>query len=64
MKGTRADVVFASCTNLRTFEVIVEAEVELHRPVLSANQVTIWSCLRAADLPLPAIDQALFSVDR
>ena len=45
-----ADVVFLSCTNLRTFGALAEMENELKKPVLSANQVTVWAALRAAGL--------------
>ncbi|MGH3088432.1 MAG: maleate cis-trans isomerase family protein [Rubrobacteraceae bacterium] len=45
-----ADAVFLSCTNLRTFRVLPELEKELGKPVLSANQVTMWAALRAAGL--------------
>jgi maleate isomerase len=45
-----ADAVFLSCTNLRTFGVLPEIERELEKPVLSANQVTMWAALRAAGL--------------
>jgi maleate isomerase len=41
-----AAAVFISCTNLPTYDVIVELERELGKPVLTANQVTVWSALR------------------
>jgi maleate isomerase len=31
---------------LPTYDVIVELERELDKPVLTANQVTMWSALR------------------
>lgn len=40
-----ADAVFISCTNMPTFDVIAALEAELHKPVLTANQVTIWHAL-------------------
>jgi maleate isomerase len=43
-----ADAVFVSCTNLPTYDVITELEAELGRPVLTANQVTMWSALAIA----------------
>ncbi len=39
------DAVFVSCTNLPTYDVITELEEELGVPVLTANQVTMWSAL-------------------
>lgn len=45
-----AEAVFLSCTNLRTLDVLSEASERLGKPVLSANQVTMWAALRAAGL--------------
>lgn len=42
-----AEVIFVSCTNLPTYDLIAPLEQELGKPVLSANQVTAWSALRA-----------------
>jgi maleate isomerase len=55
-----ADAVFLSCTNLRTFDVLAAAERDLGKPVLSANQVSMWAALRAAGLPPAPVDQRLF----
>jgi maleate isomerase len=41
------DALFISCTNLPTYDVIPQLEAELRMPVVSANQVTMWSALRA-----------------
>jgi maleate isomerase len=59
-----ADVLFLSCTNLRTFELLPDLEAELGKPVLTANQVSMWGALRRAGIPAPSIDQALFSQGR
>ncbi|MBW1598675.1 decarboxylase [Streptomyces sp. JJ38] len=40
------DALFISCTNLPTYDAIPQLEAELRMPVLSANQVTVWSALR------------------
>ncbi|QDQ11704.1 aspartate/glutamate racemase family protein [Streptomyces spectabilis] len=40
------DALFISCTNLPTYDIIPQLEAELRVPVLSANQVTMWSALR------------------
>ncbi|MDN5698336.1 MAG: hypothetical protein L0G70_10235, partial [Rubrobacter sp.] len=45
-----AEAVFLSCTNLRTLDVLAEASERLGKPVISANQVTMWAALRAAGL--------------
>lgn len=55
-----ADAIFFSCTNLRTFDIITELEEKYNKPVLSANQVTIWAALRAADIQAPRLPQRLF----
>ncbi len=41
-----AEAVFVSCTNLATYDVIAPLEQELGKPVLTANQVTMWAALR------------------
>lgn len=41
------DALFISCTNLPTYDVIPQLEAELRMPVLTANQVSMWSALRA-----------------
>jgi maleate isomerase len=41
-----AQAVFISCTNLPTYDVIAPLEAELKKPVLTANQVTMWAALR------------------
>lgn len=40
-----AQAVFVSCTNLPTYDLIAPLEAELGKPVLTANQVTMWSAL-------------------
>ncbi|WP_156726600.1 maleate cis-trans isomerase family protein [Streptomyces apocyni] len=40
------DALFISCTNLPTYDAIPQLEAELRVPVISANQVTMWSALR------------------
>lgn len=55
-----ADAVFVSCTNLRTYGVIRELEAELGKPVITANQVSIWAALRMAGIKQPDLKQRLF----
>ncbi|MGH3978570.1 MAG: hypothetical protein ACRDRZ_06160 [Pseudonocardiaceae bacterium] len=45
-----ADSIFISCTNLTTYDLIAPLERELGKPVLTANQVTVWAALRALGL--------------
>ncbi len=42
-----AEAVFVSCTNLATYDVIAPLEAELGKPVITANQVTMWALLEA-----------------
>lgn len=58
------DAVFVSCTNLPTYDVIAPLEAELGRPVLTANQVTMWAALVEAGVDADEVDaggQSLFA---
>ena len=48
------DGVFVSCTNLRTLDVIGDAEARLGKPVVSSNQALAWHLMRLAGLPAGA----------
>ncbi|SFS80413.1 maleate cis-trans isomerase family protein [Saccharopolyspora flava] len=54
-----ADAVFISCTNLPTYDLIGPLEQELGKPVLTANQVTMWAALRAMGLAGVGAEQRL-----
>ncbi len=41
-----AEAVVISCTNLPTYDLIAPLEEELGKPVISANQATIWASLK------------------
>lgn len=43
-----AEVVLLSCTNLPTYEILDQLEQDLGKPVVSANQATVWAALRRA----------------
>lgn len=45
------DAVFASCTNLRSFDIIEQAEAEIGKPVITSNQALAWHMLTLAGLP-------------
>lgn len=45
-----ADAVFISCTGMRTAEVIGEMEASLGKPVVTANQATLWHLGQLADI--------------
>lgn len=42
----QADAVLISCTNLPTYEILDQLEQDLGKPVISANQATVWAALR------------------
>ncbi|WP_017596300.1 maleate cis-trans isomerase family protein [Nocardiopsis potens] len=42
-----AEAVFISCTNVLTYDIIAPLERMLGKPVLAANQVTMWAALSA-----------------
>ncbi len=44
-----AQALFISCTNLPTYDVIEPLEHALGKPVLTANQVTMWDACRKID---------------
>ncbi len=44
--GGGCDLVFASCTNLRSFSVIEAAEQALGIPVISSKSALAWHMLR------------------
>lgn len=54
-----AEAVFVACTNLPTYDLIAGLEAELGKPVLTANQVTIWAALRAMGLSAVGPEQRL-----
>ena len=45
-----ADAVFISCTGMRTAEIIDELETSLGKPVVTANQATLWHVAQLAEL--------------
>lgn len=57
-----AEAIFVSCTNLATYDTIAPLERALGKPVLTANQVAVWSSLRALGLRSPAVEQRLWQV--
>jgi maleate isomerase len=57
--AARCEAVFVSCTNLPTYDIVAPLEAELGIPVLTANQVTMWACLRRIERVAVGPDQAL-----
>jgi maleate isomerase len=56
-----AEAVFVSCTNVPTYDLITELEGLLGKPVLTANQVSMWAAVRRAGAAVPDIGQLLFA---
>ncbi|MCT2586347.1 maleate cis-trans isomerase family protein [Actinophytocola gossypii] len=54
-----ADGLFISCTNVPTYDIIGPLERWLNKPVLTANQVMMWSALSAIGSPMMATGQWL-----
>lgn len=48
----QAQAIFVSCTNLPTYDIIEPLEQALGKPVLTANQLTMWACLGRMKLPM------------
>ena len=44
-----ADVIFVSCTNFKTFNIIQDLEDELSTPVVSSNSASLWGAYKAAN---------------
>ncbi|MUL41322.1 Asp/Glu racemase [Streptomonospora sp. PA3] len=42
-----AEAVFISCTNVLTYDIIAPLERMLGKPVIAANQVTMWAAMQA-----------------
>ena len=50
LKNDSADAYFLSCANIHSVDVIVSLERVLGKPVVTSNQVVLWSALRTAGL--------------
>ena len=60
-EANRADTqaLVLSCTNLPTYDLIAPLERELRKPVISANQATMWAALRSIGRRAVGPDQQL-----
>jgi len=45
-----AEAIVVSCTNLPTYDLIAPLERELGKPIVSANQATVWAALALCGL--------------
>ncbi|HET8601993.1 MAG TPA: hypothetical protein VFL99_16835 [Segeticoccus sp.] len=46
----QAEAIVVSCTNVPTYDLIAPLEAELGKPIITANQVTMWAALREIGL--------------
>jgi maleate isomerase len=53
----RTEAVFLSCTGLDAVDLIEPMERDLGRPVLTANQVTMWNALRLSEISTRGLEQ-------
>ncbi|MFQ6395226.1 Asp/Glu/hydantoin racemase [Nocardia sp. KC 131] len=58
----RSQAIFVSCTNLPTYDVIEPLEQALGKPVITANQLTMWACLGRMKLPMMGPGKWLLNV--
>jgi maleate cis-trans isomerase len=47
---SESEAVFISCVNLDTVDIIEILENDLHKPVITSNQATMWNILRMANI--------------
>lgn len=57
-----AQAIFVSCTNLPTYDIVDPLEKMLAKPILTANQLTMWACLGRMNLPMMGPGQWLRDV--
>lgn len=57
-----AQAIYISCTNVLTYDILAPLERELGKPVIAANQVTMWAVMRAAGRRAVAHGQSLIDV--
>ncbi|MGV0741220.1 maleate cis-trans isomerase family protein [Mycolicibacterium sp. XJ870] len=57
-----AQAIVISCTNLPTYDLIARLESELGKPVVTANQVTMWAALAVAGRKAVGTGQRLLEV--
>jgi maleate isomerase len=56
-----ADAIFVSCTALPTYDIIGPLERELGKPIVTANQATIWAVLRSVGISAVGPGQQLLN---
>ena len=61
INNSESEAVFASCTNLKTFNIINEAESKIKKPVISSNLALAWNMLTISGIKNTHAPGALFS---
>lgn len=56
-----AEAIVISCTNLPTYDLIAPLERELGKPIVSANQASMWAVLRTCGIAAVGADQRLLA---
>jgi len=59
-----AEAIVVSCTNLPTYDLIAPLERELGKPIISANQATMWAALALCELTAVGPGQHLLARPR
>ena len=61
INNSESEAVFASCTNLKTFNIINEAESIIKKPVISSNLALAWNMLDISGIESTNAPGALFN---
>lgn len=56
-----AEAIVVSCTNLPSYDLIAPLERELGKPIVTANQATMWATLRRLGIAAVGPGQALLA---
>ena len=61
INNSKNEAVFASCTNLKTFNIINEAESKIKKPVISSNLALAWNMFNISEIKTSNAPGALFN---
>ena len=61
INNSKNEAVFASCTNLKTFNIINEAESKIKKPVISSNLALAWNMFNISGIKTSNAPGALFN---
>jgi len=63
-QSPKPDLIFVSCTQARTVDIIAEAEKAVGIPVVASNSAMAWDMMRLAGLLTPAVQAAIEPLGR